>query len=70
MTAVRRAAVDGLFYPAAPSALRQQVERCLGEAADDHHRRAGGPPKLLIAPHAGYAYSGAVAAAAYALLGR
>lgn len=70
MPAVRRAAVDGLFYPAAPPALRQQVERCLGEAADDNHHRAGGPPKLLIAPHAGYAYSGAVAAAAYALLGR
>ena len=68
MPAVREAAVDGLFYPAAPAALRAQVVDCLAGvgAADD----AGRTPKLLIAPHAGYEYCGAVAAHAYALLGR
>ena len=68
MPAVREAVVDGLFYPAAPAALRAQVVDYLAGvgAADD----VGRTPKLLIAPHAGYEYCGAVAAHAYALLGR
>jgi AmmeMemoRadiSam system protein B len=68
MPAVREAVVDGLFYPAAPWALRAQIVDCLLGAgtADD----AGRAPKLLIAPHAGYEYCGAVAAQAYALLAR
>src|SRR5678816_1340315 len=61
MPPVREAAVDGLFYPAAPAVLRAQVV--------DHLAGAGCPPKLLIVPHAGYEYSGAVAAHAYALIG-
>ena len=68
MPAVRLAVVDGLFYPAAPAALRAQVADYLagvGDADDD----ARPPPKLLITPHAGYEYCGAVAAHAYALLG-
>jgi hypothetical protein len=67
MPAVRRAAVDGLFYPAAPIALRGQISGYLDDIADNDG--ALPPPKLLIAPHAGYEYSGAVAARAYALLG-
>lgn len=69
MPAVRRAVVDGLFYPAAPGALRAQVAAYLAGviAANDHPARS---PKLLITPHAGYDYCGAVAAHAYALLGR
>lgn len=68
MPAVRRAVVDGLFYPAAPGALRAQVAHYLaGVGADDD---AGRLPKVLIAPHAGYEYCGAVAACAYALLRR
>jgi hypothetical protein len=68
MPAVREAAVDGLFYPAAPAALRARVVAYLAGvgAADD----VGCTPKLLIAPHAGYEYCGAVAAHVYALLGR
>jgi AmmeMemoRadiSam system protein B len=65
MLAVRRAVVDGLFYPAAPGALRQQVADYLSSAGADD---AAGLPKLLISPHAGYDYCGAVAAHAYALL--
>lgn len=67
MPAVRRAAVDGLFYPAAPGALRGEVAHYLAgvDTDDDAAQR---PPKLLIAPHAGYEYCGAVAAHAYAML--
>ena len=68
MPAVREAVVDGLFYPAAPAALRAQVAAYLaGVGAGDD---VGRPPKLLIAPHAGYEYCGAVAAHGYALLNR
>ncbi|MDM0107884.1 AmmeMemoRadiSam system protein B [Variovorax sp. J22R24] len=68
MPAVRHAAVDGLFYPAQAAALRKQVAECLdGVVVDDAARRR---PKLIISPHAGYDYCGAVAAHAYALLER
>ena len=69
MPTVRRAVVDGLFYPAAPEALRGQVAGYLaGVGANGDAARS--PLKLLIAPHAGYEYCGAVAAHAYALLAR
>jgi AmmeMemoRadiSam system protein B len=61
---VRPPAVAGSFYPADPDRLRSQVSELL----------AGAPaapvltPKALIVPHAGYAYSGCVAAAAFARL--
>ena len=67
MPPVREAAVDGLFYPAAPAVLRAQVvDHLAGVGAV---AGTGCPPKLLIVPHAGYEYSGAVAAHAYALIG-
>jgi len=59
MEAVRPAAVAGSFYPSDPAALRAMISRLLADAP------AGAPPKALIAPHAGYVYSGPVAAAAY-----
>ena len=65
----RPAAVAGRFYPAHPQQLRAAVEQCLREA--DAIAQAAGEsspqptPKALIVPHAGYVYSGAVAAAAY-----
>lgn len=69
MSVVRHAVVDGLFYPAAPDALRAMVVNYLAVAgADDEN--ASSPPKLLITPHAGYEYCGAVAGHAYSLLGR
>src|SRR2546430_6112446 len=67
MPAVRQAVVDGLFYPATPAALRAVVADHLAGAGADAARV---PPKLLITPHAGYECCGAVAAHAYALLGR
>lgn len=60
----RSPAVAGSFYPADPVDLRTTVESLLGGAAG-----AGPAPKGLIAPHAGYMYSGPVAASAYATLG-
>src|SRR5687768_10982651 len=61
---VRRPAVAGLFYPAQAESLARAVGDLLGHA--DAKSRA--VPKALIAPHAGYVYSGPIAANAYALL--
>jgi AmmeMemoRadiSam system protein B/AmmeMemoRadiSam system protein A len=66
MPAIRPAAVAGLFYPDNPMALRQTLVDLLANAQAADSPRA---PKALIVPHAGYVYSGAVAASAYALLG-
>jgi AmmeMemoRadiSam system protein B len=63
MGGVREPAVAGLFYPGVSDELRTAVEGYLAAAP-----AAGGSPKALVAPHAGYIYSGAVAAAAYATL--
>jgi len=60
---VRSPAVAGLFYPADTERLQAEISRLISTAAV-----AGYPPKALIAPHAGYAYSGRVAAAAFATL--
>ncbi len=63
--ATRPAAVAGMFYPAAAAELRRQVEQMLADAAATRKNRQ---PKALIAPHAGYVYSGPIAASAYAQL--
>jgi hypothetical protein len=60
---VRPPAAAGLFYPANPVVLRKTIARLLQKA-----KQAGPIPKALIGPHAGYPYSGAVAASGYALL--
>lgn len=62
---VRREAVAGAFYPAGAQALRENVGALLAEApapAGTHR------PKAVIVPHAGYMFSGPVAARAYAAL--
>lgn len=60
MVDVRRPAVAGMFYPADPGELRALIREYLGSV------EATGPaPKAMIAPHAGYIYSGPVAATAY-----
>jgi len=63
---VRPAAVAGAFYPADPARLRAEVTTLLADAAPP----AAPPPAALIVPHAGYVYSGPVAATAYALAAR
>src|SRR5688500_14434342 len=66
MSTVRRAAVAGAFYPREASALEAQLSSYLALAAAG--AAAGPPPKAVIAPHAGYIYSGPVAASVYARL--
>jgi hypothetical protein len=56
-----------MFYPGAPGALAGDVRAHLARAAAGADP-GGAPPKALIVPHAGYVYSGPVAAAAYARL--
>ncbi len=57
---VRHAAVAGLFYPAEAAILRQTIERLLQDVSKDIPCH-----DALIAPHAGYIYSGITAAHAY-----
>jgi AmmeMemoRadiSam system protein B/AmmeMemoRadiSam system protein A len=66
MNAIRPAAVAGMFYPGERDALAREVAGYLGEAHAG--RPAPAYPKAIVVPHAGYVYSGAVAAHAYALL--
>jgi AmmeMemoRadiSam system protein B len=63
-TKIRPAAVAGSFYVGHPQRLRTAVADLLAAAPAS----AGASPKALIAPHAGYVYSGGVAAAAFATL--
>lgn len=63
MPHVRPAAVAGRFYPSDPDELRQELATCVPA------EHPGAPaPKALIAPHAGYVYSGPIAGRAYARL--
>lgn len=57
----RPAAVAGLFYPGEPAELGATVDGMLARAGNP----SGPPPKALIVPHAGYVYSGPIAATAY-----
>jgi len=67
---VRRPAVSGLFYAGSAEALQEQIDRCY-----THQLGPGAPPQVnsqgpgeivaIVVPHAGYSYSGPVAAHAY-----
>ena len=72
MTRVRPPAVAGTFYPGDAVELADTVDRLLAAAAHDQAAAPAGlrPPAAIVAPHAGYVYSGPVAASAYAALGR
>ncbi len=61
---VRPSTAAGLYYPKEADGLRCAVQTLLGSDCKTAHR----VPKALVVPHAGYAYSGAVAAAAYRML--
>jgi len=61
---VRTPAAAGRFYPAQPEELRRMINDLLDRIQPD----GASVPKAIIAPHAGYLYSGPVAASAYAQL--
>lgn len=61
MSEIREPAVAGVFYPGNAGDLRGTLRRFFEGAVRD----TGPAPKALIVPHAGYSYSGPVAAAAY-----
>ena len=63
-TKIRPAAAAGRFYSADPVELRTVVETLLAEAPSTD----ASAPKAIIAPHAGYLYSGPIAASAYSQL--
>lgn len=59
---VREPAVAGMFYPSGADELLRTIRRFLGGAGAGRSPA----PKAVIVPHAGYIYSGPVAASAYA----
>lgn len=69
MKNIRQPAVAGMFYPGRPDELMEQI-RILMESVDKNNINAGALPGIsaIIAPHAGYIYSGQTAAHAYYLL--
>lgn len=62
---IRESVIAGTWYPARPEALRSEISRYIGQA-----KPGPVPGELvgLVVPHAGYVYSGGVAAHAYKLL--
>ncbi|MFZ0486017.1 MAG: AmmeMemoRadiSam system protein B [Arenicellales bacterium] len=66
MSRIRPSAVAGMFYEDDPGRLRHDVEGYLDQAALPAGTETA--PKAIIAPHAGYIYSGPVAGFAYAAL--
>ena len=62
MTSFRPAAVAGTFYPGDSATLNAELGRLLSPVSAP----PAPMPKALIAPHAGYIYSGPTAAYAYA----
>jgi len=63
MIQVRPAVVAGMFYPGNAAELSHTIDKFLQDATSNDVA-----PKALVAPHAGYIYSGPVAASAYARL--
>lgn len=63
MKHVRKAAVAGMFYPDHESDLSEMVDKFISDASAEDI-----VPKAVIAPHAGFVYSGSIAGTAYAYL--
>ena len=60
---VRPTAVAGTFYPAAPERLAESLRASFAAA---HQPEGDLPlPKAIVVPHAGYVFSGPIAASAY-----
>lgn len=63
MASIRPAAIAGMFYPGEAGVLARNVDAMLAAAAPTAQTVV---PKAIIAPHAGYVYSGPIAASIYA----
>jgi len=63
---MREPSVSGTFYPDDPVKLRRDLERYLGSIPASESSTA--PVRAAVVPHAGYPYSGSVAAGAFQLL--
>jgi AmmeMemoRadiSam system protein B/AmmeMemoRadiSam system protein A len=61
---IRQPQVAGAFYPAGHNECAELVMRCLGAARPS----PPGEPKVIVAPHAGYVFSGEIAGTAFAPL--
>lgn len=64
MTSIREPVVAGAFYPGSPATLSAELKRLFGAPVHVSERSLTSPVGL-IAPHAGYAYSGPTAAVGY-----
>lgn len=64
MSQIRQSAVAGLYYPARATELEQLLSQQLSPETSVNKA----PARAIIVPHAGYFYSGQVAAKAYASL--
>ena len=69
----RPPAVAGQFYEGDPTALAHQIENCFTDtrgpgALPDRHRSAARHVSAVVVPHAGYVYSGPIAALAYRMI--
>ncbi len=64
---IRRASVEGMFYPSSKKEAESMISGFLGNVPEI---KIEGGLKALIVPHAGYIYSGPVAAYAYSLLNK
>jgi AmmeMemoRadiSam system protein B len=64
MTKIRFPAVAGQFYPGEARRLEAAVDRYLSDSSVEFER----PPKAIVAPHAGYIYSGPIAGTAFKYL--
>ncbi|MEM7813629.1 MAG: AmmeMemoRadiSam system protein B [Candidatus Aenigmatarchaeota archaeon] len=66
---IRPPAVSGMFYPAGEAELRLAVERLLDDAdVSPSLLKKSDSLRAIVVPHAGYDYSGPIAAKGYALL--
>lgn len=62
---VREPAVAGQFYPGSAESLRRQVESFVADG-----RGLESPARMIVSPHAGYVFSGALAGEAFATVDR
>ena len=65
MDTVREPAVAGMFYPRSSNELGSTIDQLLATAAANVPAKAR-RPKAIVVPHAGYVYSGPIAATAFA----